>query len=155
NVSGLPDPLGGSYHTNFADVTELFQAAAGNLALASDLIPVPNQFTNRTPVHSGPDPLVSIPTVVARGPGPICVPINIDSARPAGSAGLTEAVLVVKFDSAAVHVAAVSTGSATAGFGLDTSLDAGLLVIHLRSETPVASSGGGSLAIITFQANPG
>jgi len=48
-------------------------------------------------------------------------------------------------------VAGVSLGSVTSGFHLDTSVDGDTLVIHLYSDTPVSSSAGGSLAVVTFQ----
>src|SRR5262249_7118797 len=151
----LVDPLGGSYSTNAGDVTELFQAAAGNFALALDLTPIPAQFTNQVPVRSGPDPLVSIPNVAAQAGGIVSVPVNIDTAKPGGSTGLAEAMLVVKFDATVLSAKSVNVGSVTTGFHLDTTIDGGTLVIHLYCDTPLASAAGGSLVVINFQVSSG
>jgi len=154
-MTGLSDPLGGSQHTNAADVTDLFQAAAGNFAngfAGPDLVAPPSYGPV---VHGGADPLVSIPTVSANAGGSVSVPINIDNAHPAGSTGLAEAVLVVKFDSSALSVGSVSVGSVTAGFDVESSVDGGTLTIRLSSSQPVINTAGGSLVVINFQVNPG
>src|SRR5262249_44938038 len=56
---------------------------------------------------SGPDPALSIPTDLQVGlGGTVTVPVNIDDPHPAGSTGLTQAILALRYDPAVFWVSA-------------------------------------------------
>jgi hypothetical protein len=126
---------------------------------------------NITPVPVGaqvlpstaPDPLLSIPGDLRVGAGgTVSVPVNLDQARPAGSTGLTEATLALRFDPSIFTVSAgdIHLGSipqAGSGWTLTSAVDprTGALAVTLYSLTPISSNLGGSLVTIDFHARPG
>ena len=94
---------------------------------------------NLTPIPSGavvtpstaPDPLLSIPQgLQVSANGTVSVPVDLSEARPAGSTGLTEATLALRFDPSVFTVSAgdIHLGSipeAAGGWTLTASVDAG------------------------------
>jgi subtilisin family serine protease len=112
---------------------------------------------------SGPDPALSIPTDLRVGPdGTVIVPVNLDDPRPAGSTGLTQAVLALTYDPAVFSVSATDIHLGTvplagAGWTLQSRVDAwtGQIGILLVSAMPIRSATGGSLVTITFHVRPG
>jgi hypothetical protein len=112
---------------------------------------------------AGPDPALSIPAGLRVGPGgTVAVPVLIDDPHPAGSGGLTQAVLALRYDPAAfdvtaadIHLGAVPAGGT--GWTLQAVVDpaTGQIAITLFSLTPISSSLGGSLVTITFHVRPG
>src|SRR5205814_1953400 len=55
----------------------------------------------------GPDPVLSLPAVLQVGlGGTVRVPVELDDARPAGSTGLTQALLALRYDPAVWSVSA-------------------------------------------------
>jgi hypothetical protein len=109
---------------------------------------------------AGPDPALSLPANLRLGPGgTVTVPVNIDDPHPAGSTGLTEATLALRFDplvftvsAADIHLGAVPSGGV--GWTFTSVVDAatGQLAITLYSLTPIASAAGGSLVTVDFHA---
>jgi hypothetical protein len=107
---------------------------------------------------SSPDPTLSLPANLAAGPdGTVTVPVNIDNARPAGSPGLTEATLALRFDPNVLTVspADIHLGNlplSGSGWTLTSSVDnnTGQLGITLYSLTPITTSAPGSLVTIDF-----
>ena len=106
----------------------------------------------------GPDPSISIPTGLKVGAdGTVTVPVNIDDPRPAGSTGLTQVELALSYDpkvftltAADVHLGTVPASGS--GWSLSTVVDpaTGVIAITLVSQTPIATSTGGSLVTIDF-----
>ena len=111
-----------------------------------------------TILPAGPDPSLSLPTNVLATPGDtVVVPVNIDTARPDGSTGMTEAILAVQFDPAVFTVSAqdVELGSlptSGSGWRLQTAVNAttGEIGIDLFSTTPIQTSAGGSLVTLAL-----
>src|SRR5262249_38911202 len=107
---------------------------------------------------TGPDPALSIPMNLRASPGGIVVaPIQIDTARPEGSTGMTEAILAVHFDPSEFTVSAadVKLGSlplSGSGWQLQTAIDpqSGEIGIDLFSSMPMQTTTGGTLVTITF-----
>jgi hypothetical protein len=126
---------------------------------------------NITPIPAGaqvkpstaPDPLLSLPaSLQVNADGTMSVPVNLDEARPAGSTGLTEATLALRFDPSIFTIAPsdIHLGTipqAGSGWSLTSAVDAatGQLAITLYSLTPIASNLAGSLVTIDFHAQPG
>ncbi len=87
-----------------SDVTLLYSYLSGT---PRPQLPPPPPALAGTIVTSGPDPSLSLPTVPQASPGgPVVVPVNIDTAMPAGSTGMIEAVLALRYDSRAFDVSA-------------------------------------------------
>jgi hypothetical protein len=110
---------------------------------------------------AGPDPALSIPTVRVGPGGTVTVPVLIDDLHPAGSSGLTQAVLALRYDpalfdvsAADIHLGTVLAGGA--GWTLQAVVDptTGQIGIVLFSLTPIRSSLGGSLVTINFHVKP-
>jgi hypothetical protein len=121
---------------------------------------------NITPIPSGaqvlpttaPDPALSMPQILPASPGGIVtVPVNLDDPHPAGSTGLDEATLGLRFDP---HVFTVSPEdihlgsipSSGNGWTLTAVVDdaTGQLAITLYSLTPITTTTAGSLVTIDF-----
>jgi hypothetical protein len=90
------------------------------------------------------------------------VPVRIDDPHPAGSSGLTQALLALTYNPAAVSVSAadIHLGSVPAsgiGWTLQSRIDAatGQIGIVLFSTTALQRSDGGSLVVIDFHVQPG
>jgi autotransporter-associated beta strand protein len=126
---------------------------------------------NITPIPAGaqvapstaPDPLLSLPTGLrVSANGTVSVPVNLDEARPAGSTGLTEATLALRFDPSVFTVSGsdIQLGSIPQGgngWTLTSSVNdvTGQIGITLSSLTPITSNVAGSLVTIDFHAQPG
>jgi hypothetical protein len=112
---------------------------------------------------TAPDPTLNLPAELSvSADGTVSVPVNLDEARPAGSTGLTEATLALRFDPLAFAVSAsdIHLGSipqAGSGWTLTSTVDAltGQIGVTLYSLTPIRANLAGSLAIIDFHAQPG
>jgi fibronectin type 3 domain-containing protein len=121
-----------------------------------NLQPIPT--TAQVLPTSAPDPTLSLPASLTAGPaGIVTVPVNLDDARPAGSTGLTEATLALRFDPRQFTVSATDIRLGTLplagnGWTLTSSVDSvtGQVGITLYSLTPLTMSAGGSLVIIDF-----
>jgi streptogramin lyase len=182
NDASLVGRVAGGQDTGFAafplvDPVVLADLAGDGVVTASDASQISQVAVHRpglpniTPVPSGaqvlpstaPDPLLSIPTSLrVAADGTVSVPVNLDEARPAGSTGLTEATLALRFDPSVFTVSAgdIHLGSipqAGRGWTLTSSVDAatGQLAITLYSLTPIASNLAGSLVTIDFHSQPG
>src|SRR5262249_10148901 len=90
------------------------------------------------------------------------VPVNIDDPHPAGSTGLMQAVLALRYDPTVfrVSVADIHLGivpNSGTGWTLQVWVDAatGQIGIILFSATPIGTAVGGSLVPITFHVQPG
>jgi len=107
-------------------------------------------------VPTGPDPSLSLPTTLAAAPGTASGwwPVNIDTAKPDGSTGATEAILALKYDPKVftVSVSDVQVGSLSQGWHLTTLVNAqtGEIGIDVFSNTPIQTTDGGSLVTITM-----
>ena len=113
----LADPaiigdLNNNGNADSPDVTLLNSVLAG--APRPQVPPIP---TGLAIVATGPDPALSLATAVAAAPGAtVVLPVNIDTARPSGSTGMTEAILALRYDPQAFTVSAadIQFGSLTA-----------------------------------------
>ena len=111
---------------------------------------------------TGPDPVLSLPTTLQALPGgTVVVPVNIDTAKPDGSTGATEAVLALQYNPQVFSVSAsdVQAGSLTTGTGwqLTTVVNAqtGEIGIDIFSSTPIQTTAAGSLVTITLHEKVG
>ena len=145
--------LTGSGNLNGADVTLLNCLLVG--LARPQLPPLP---TGLTIVPTGPDPTLSLPVRLLAAPnGTVTVPVDIDDARPAGSTGMTEATLALRFNPAlfSVSVNDVQLGSlpsASGGWQLTTMINAqtGEIGIDLFGNEPIGSTAAGSLVTVTL-----
>ncbi len=108
----------------------------------------------------GPDPALSVPAPLTAPPGAtVMVPIDIDTARPVGSMGATEAILALRDNPRLFTVSAadVQLGSLTSGWQLTAVVNAqtGEIGIDLFSSTPIQTTAGGSLVTIAVGGNAG
>ena len=108
----------------------------------------------------GPDPALSLPATLQATPGgTVVVPVNIDTARPDGSTGATEAILALRYDPQVFSVSAadVQLGSLTgSGWQLTTAVNAqtGEIGIDLFGSSPIQTTAGGSLVTIKVGSEP-
>ena len=110
---------------------------------------------------TGPDPILSLPAdLTATSGGTVTVPVNIDTARPAGSSGLMEATLALRYNPQLFSVTAAdiklgTVPNAGSGWQLGAAInpETGEIGITLFSTTPIQSTAGGSLVTITLQVN--
>ena len=148
------DVAGNGGSTTSADVTLMNRLLA---AYATPQIPQPPSGLVIPP--TGPDPILSLPpTLTSVSGGTITVPVNIDTARPAGSSGLMEATLALRFNPQLFSVTAADIKLGTvpnAGtgwqIGAAINLQTGEIGITIFSTTPIQSTSGGSLVTITLQ----
>jgi hypothetical protein len=181
NDASLVGRVAGGQDTGFAayplvDPVILADVAGEGTVTANDASQVAQTAVHRSvpnlpPVPAGaqvlpstaPDPLLSIPASlrVSSG-GTVSVPVNLDETRPAGSTGLTEATLALRFDplvfmvsSSDIHLGSIP--QAGSGWTLSSSVDdvTGQIGITLYSLMPIASNLAGSLVMIDFHAQPG
>ncbi len=109
------------------------------------------------------DPALSLPaTVQASAGGVVNVPVLLDDAHPAGSTGLVEAELTLRYDPAVLSVSAADIALGTlpsqgTGWQLAAQVDAstGQITIQLYSQTPLTSDQAGSLVNIAFHLKSG
>jgi hypothetical protein len=139
-------------------------ATALNLYLAGTSVPqVPTWPGVPSNLPAGPDPALGIPTDLSGSPGgTVLVPVLIDDPHPAGSRGLTQAVLALHYDPAVFSVSAADihlgdVPGAGSGWTLQAVVEplTGQIGIILFSATPITSARGGSLVTITFHVRPG
>ena len=104
------------------------------------------------------DPVLSLPARVrASSDGVVNVPVLLNEPHPAGSTGLVEAELVLKYDPTVLSVSAADTALGTipsqgTGWQISSVVDAatGQITIQLYSQTPIASDQAGSLVNVAF-----
>jgi hypothetical protein len=113
---------------------------------------------------TGPDPILSLgepggvsPRSLRHG-GVVNISVQLDDPHPAGSTGMTEAVLALTYDPSVFSIAAAditlgSIPSMGAGWQLNSAVDAasGQIAITLYSTTPITSAQAGSLVNLAFQ----
>ena len=138
---------------NSTDVTLVNRWLAG--FVQSQFPPIP---TGLTITPTGPDPILSLPTnldVVAGAT--VIVPVNIDTAMPAGSTGMNEAVLALQYNPQVFTVSAADVQLGTlpgagSGWQLQTVVNAvtGEIGIDLYSLTPIQTTAAGSLVTIAM-----
>jgi hypothetical protein len=109
---------------------------------------------------SGPDPELSVPAVAVRPGMTITVPVNIDTARPDGSTGATEAILALQYDPQLFDVSAtdIQLGSLTSSGWQMTAVvnrQTGEIGIDLFSSTPILTAAAGSLVTISMHVDAG
>jgi hypothetical protein len=180
NDASLTGRVAGGQDTGFAafplvDPVILADVAGEGTVTANDAsqvgqVSVHRSVPNITAIPSGaqvqpstaPDPLLSIPSGLhASANGTVSVPVNLDEARPAGSTGLTEATLALRFDPSVFRVSSSNIRLGTipqtgSGWTLTSSVDVmtGQIGISLWSLTPISSNLAGSLVTIDFHAQP-
>jgi hypothetical protein len=113
----------------------------------------------------GPDPTLSVGGgrwTVDGGSATLVVPVDIDTARPAGSDGMVDAVVALSynpklFDISASDIQLGTVPLAGSGWQLETEInpETGLIGIELFSDVPIASAVGGSLVTITMHSIDG
>ncbi len=146
----------GTGNTNSSDVTLMNRLLAG---IAAPQIPQPPP--GLAIPATGADPTLSVPPVSRATAGrSITVPVNIDTARPAGSSGLMEATLALRYDSQLFSVTASDIKLGTvpgsgSGWQLGVAInpETGEIGITIFSTTAIQSTAGGSLVTITLQMN--
>jgi hypothetical protein len=138
--------------TNFTDVSVML----GQLASPRATIPV---APAGLPIAAaGPDPTLSVDggrwTADRDSLG---VSVSIDTARPQGSSGMTDAVLALTYDPNAYTVSAADVHLGTVplagtGWQLQTEVNSqtGLIGVELFSNAPIHSTAGGSLVTVTL-----
>jgi autotransporter-associated beta strand protein len=135
------------------DASEVLQKSVNHSVPNIPSIPAGAQVAS-----AGPDPTLSLPNrLQVTAGGTLTVPVNLDDPHPAGSSGLTEATLALRFDPAEltvspgdVHLGSIpSSGN---GWTLTSSVDnsSGQLGIVLYSLSPITAPAGGSLVTIDF-----
>jgi hypothetical protein len=132
-------------NVTFGDATLMNQ----QLVSARSAIPYAPVGLPITP--SGPDPTLTI----SRSSDVFAV--NVDTAHPAGSTGITDAMLALRYDPALFDVSAsdVRLGTvpqAGSAWQLQAEVNSqtGLIGIELASNTPIQSAAGGSLVTIAL-----
>ncbi len=149
--------VSGTGNTNSTDVTLMNRLLAG---IAAPQIPQPPSGLVIPP--TGPDPTLSLPPNLMTTPGgTVMMPVNIDTARPAGSNGLMEATLALRYNPQLFSVTATdiklgTVPNAGSGWQLGVAINpqTGAIGITLFSTTPIQSTAGGSLVTITLR-SPG
>ena len=150
--------------TLIGDLATAGTVGAGSVTLMNSFLSgtprtqIPTVPTGLTIPQHGVDPALTIPTnLQATAGGTVAVPVQIDSGRPQGSTGVTEAILAVQFDPAEFTVSAldVQLGNlplSGSGWQLQTAINSqtGQIGIDLFSSTPLQTAAGGTLAWITF-----
>jgi hypothetical protein len=145
--------------SGFIPADAALQANEAGVGLPAANLPVPAipSGVMFQQIGNNVDPTLSLPVSFHVGSdGTVAVPVNIDDAHPAGSTGLIEAHLALTYDPSLFTVSAadVHAGSLLAGsdWKIVPTIDqtTGQIGIALSSTTPITSTAGGSLVIITF-----
>jgi hypothetical protein len=156
--------VAGDVSVDAGDVSSL---AAYVLQLPTPKIPAIPTGPAITP--TGPDPTLSLseqggvrPRSLRANGGVINVSVRLDQPHPAGSSGMTEAILALTYDPSVLSVSAsdITLGSLPslgAGWQLSSVIDAatGQIGIELYSTTAITATQGGSLVNIVFHVVPG
>jgi hypothetical protein len=156
----LADPaivgdISGNGSVDSADVTLLNSTVSGTPHTQVPTIPV-----GLTIVPTGPDPVLSVPMALQANPGDIvAVPVNIDTARPDGSTGMTEAILALQYDPAAfdlspadIHLGSLPGSSSGWQVSSIVNPQTGMVGIDLVGSIPIQTTAGGSLVVIDLHA---
>ncbi len=136
------------------DVTLMNRLLAG---IATPQIPLPPP--GLTIPATGPDPTLRVAAYKTANHGnTITVPVNIDTGHPAGSSGLMEATLALRYNPEIYSITAAdiklgTVPNAGSGWQLGVAInpETGEIGITLFSTTPIQSTAGGSLVTITLQ----
>jgi autotransporter-associated beta strand protein len=156
------------------DVADDISVDAGDVsALAAYAVHLPTPAIPAIPTGiritpAGPDPTLSLvgpggvnPQSVRPAGGVVPIPILLDQPRPAGSTGMTEAVLAIQYNPSVLSVspADITLGSIPSrgtGWRLESTVDQlnGTIGIVLYSSTPIASPQAGSLVNLAFHVIP-
>jgi hypothetical protein len=142
---------------NFTDANVMTQQVSGTDHPTIPYAPIGLGIT-----PTGPDPTLMVSAGVwttEGGQEEVTVPVVIDTARPQGSTGMVDAILALTFNPTVFDVSAadVRLGSVPAvgnGWHLATAVNdlSGVIGAELYSDTPILSTTGGSLLIITMHA---
>jgi hypothetical protein len=148
------------------DAGDVSALAAIVARLPEPTVPAIPSGVTITPV--GPDPTLSLVqqggvnarSIRANG-GVINVSVQLDQPRPAGSNGMTEAILALKYDPSVLsaspsEITLGSIPSLGAGWQLASIIDqtTGEIAITLYTTTPINANNAGSLVNIAFYINP-
>ena len=113
-----------------------------------------------TPVTVNVGAVLTIPHQNEAVGSTFTIPINIASANPANSGGLTQAIIAINYDPTKLKVTNVAEGSLIPADWIDFSNDTskpGQIVVSESNITPsgnlepITSTAPGSLAVLTFQ----
>jgi N-acetylneuraminic acid mutarotase len=155
--------VAGDYSVDAGDASDL-AAYVSNLPTS----PIPAIPGGLTITPAGPDPTLSLAeaggvrlrSLRANG-GVVNVSVQLDQPRPAGSSGMTEATLALKYDPSVLSVSSsdISLGSIPGvgtGWQLASVIDqmTGQIAITLYSTTPINANNAGSLVNIAFHIDP-
>ncbi len=149
------------------DVAGDFSVDAGDVSLvdafivqlAPAQIPAPPGLAGITS-PTAPDPTLSLVPVTSApaGPSDVVFAVQIDHPRPAGSSGITEAVLALAYDPHVLTIAPADImlgplPSQGAGWQFSSVLDppGGQIALQLYSQTPIATDQPGTLVTLTFR----
>ena len=160
------------------DLTTAGNVGAGAVTLMNSFLSgtprpqIPTVPTGLTIPQNGVDPALSIPTnLQATAGGTVVVPVQIDSGRPTGSTGVTEAILAVQYNPAEFTVSALDVqlgnlpltpaplpasgergGIEGSGWQLEVAINSqtGQIGIDLFSTTPMQTTAGGTLVTIAL-----
>ncbi len=158
--SGFPliDPM------IIADLNNDGQVDAPDVTLMSSYLSgtprgqIPTPPTTTPVLPTGASVQLSIPTNLTASPGgTVVVPVNINNPDPAGSGGLAGIALAIDFDPSVLTVASngITPGTLTSNLVVTANVGNGELGIVLSSATPITSTTGGSIVLITFTVNAG
>jgi hypothetical protein len=114
-------------------------------------------------VISGPDPTLTVGTVLwSANSQTVAVPVNIDTARPQGSSGMTDAVLALSYDPriftvspADVHLGSIALDGSNWKLQAQVNAQTGLIGVELFSSNPIQDTSGGSLVTIAMHPRSG
>jgi hypothetical protein len=127
---------------------------------------IPAIPTGLTIIAAGPDPTLSLAEaggVSSRSlhGGVVNVSVQLDQPHPAGSNGMTEAILALRYDASVLSVSPADITLASipglgTGWRLTSAINqsTGQIAITLYSTTPVSTNDAGSLVNIAFHLNP-
>jgi hypothetical protein len=129
---------------------------------------IPAIPTGLTIAPTGPDPTLNLAEAGAISPrslrvngGVVNISVQLDQPHPAGSSGMTEAILALKYDPSVLSLSQsdITLGSIPGlgtGWQLTSVIDqiTGQIAITLYSATPVSANNAGSLVNIAFHINP-
>jgi autotransporter-associated beta strand protein len=138
-------------------------ASKMNQQLTAAQTSIPFLPSGLTITIQGPDPVLSVPTnLVASAGGSLMVPVNIDTARPDGSTGMTDAILALNYDPKVFDISAadIQLGSLPNGgtgwqLKADVNAASGLIGVELYSNSPIQTTAGGSLITINMHVRDG
>jgi hypothetical protein len=159
NAYTLLDPaiIGDVANDISVDAGDVSTLAAYVSGLPTPVIPTLPSGVTITPV--GPDPTLSLNGGRVDN-GVLNVSVLLDHPHPAGSSGMIEAILALRYDPSALSVSAADISLGTvpgAGWQLSAVVDAarGQIGIEIFGAQPITATQAGSLVNITFHVRPG